>query len=141
MTLKCKKTGRDMDMGYIGFDRLRTKVADLMGSDVGVHYRELNKIDNLPIEERRKAIPEYNKKMQQLIESKALDEKVAEFLYQADDEGKVNHKVCKRILKVIGNYDDDIIYGYGGRENPGKFKDFKAILQDCVKNKCPMVWL
>lgn len=65
MTLKCKKTGRDMDMGYIGFDRLRTKVADLMGSDVGVHYRELNKIDNLPIEERRKAIPEYNKKIQQ----------------------------------------------------------------------------
>ena len=139
--LECKKTRREMYMSYIGFDRLRTTVAYLMGPDVGAHYSKLNKIYDLPLEERRKAIPEYDKKTEQLIESKALDEKIAAFLYQADTDGKISYKVCKRILKVIGDYDDGAIYGYAALPHPGKFKEFKVILQDCVKNKCKMVWM
>ena len=50
------------------------------------------------------------------------------------------NKYVRAIGKVIGDYDDSIIYGYAGRNNPAKFKDFKEILQDCVDNKCFMVW-
>lgn len=48
---------------------------------------------------------------------------------------------CKEILKVIGDYDDNICYGYAGRSDCAMFRDFKAILQDCVDNKCDMVWM
>ena len=33
VTIKCKKTGREMDVGYFGFFKLRTKVAELVGSE------------------------------------------------------------------------------------------------------------
>lgn len=30
--------------------------------------------------------------------------------------------------------------GYIGRPDCAKFRDFKAILQDCADNKCDMIW-
>ena len=44
------------------------------------------------------------------------------------------------MLKVIGNYDDNICYGYAGREDCAMFRDFKKILEDCAEHKCSMVW-
>lgn len=44
VTIKCKKTGREMDVGYFGFFKLRTKVAELVGSEVGEHYKKLDDI-------------------------------------------------------------------------------------------------
>ena len=40
VTIKCKKTGREMNVGYFGFFKLRTKVAELVGSEVGEHYKQ-----------------------------------------------------------------------------------------------------
>lgn len=42
VTIKCKKTGREMDVGYFGFFKLRAKVAELVGSEVGEHYKKLD---------------------------------------------------------------------------------------------------
>lgn len=39
VTIKCKKTGRDIDLGYSGFMRLRNKVAELMGGPFCSHYK------------------------------------------------------------------------------------------------------
>lgn len=47
---------------------------------------------------------------------------------------------CKELLKIIGDYDDNVLYGYIGRPDCAKFRDFKAILQDCADNKCDMIW-
>lgn len=41
VTIKCKKTRREMDVGYFGFFKLRAKVAELVGSEVGEHYKNL----------------------------------------------------------------------------------------------------
>lgn len=38
------------------------------------------------------------------------------------------------------DYDDNVLYGYIGRPDCAKFRDFKAILQDCADNKCDMIW-
>lgn len=46
---------------------------------------------------------------------------------------------CRKLLKIIGDYDDELAYGYAARPNSG-FKDFKRILEDCVKRKCSMRW-
>ena len=41
VTIKCKKTGRGIDLGYSGFMRLRNKVAELMGGPFCSHYKKL----------------------------------------------------------------------------------------------------
>lgn len=140
LTIKCKKTGREMDVSYSGFSRLRKKVAELVSPEVGKHYQTLDKIFRMDSSEKENAFKLYDDETERLVESEALPIKIADFLYQSDCDGKIRYGACKEILKVIVDYDDSIIYGYAGRENPAKFKDFKEILQDCVDNKCFMVW-
>lgn len=140
LTIKCKKTGREMDVSYSGFNRLRGKIADLVSPKVGKHYRLLDVISSMTSPAKEHALKSYDDATEKLIESKELSIKIAGFLYQSDCEGKIRYGACKEILKVIGDYNNGIIYGYAGRENPAKFKDFKEILQDCVDNKCFMVW-
>jgi len=141
LTIKCKKTGREMDVSYFGFNRLRTKVAELVSPEVGKHYQMLNGIFNMTSPAKEHALKSYDDETERLVESKVLPIKIADFLYQSDCDGKIRYGACKEILKVIGDYDDKTIYGYAGRENPAKFRDFKEILQDCVDNKCFMTWL
>ena len=40
VTIKCKKTGREIDLGCGGFMQLRRKVAQLMGEPFYNHYDE-----------------------------------------------------------------------------------------------------
>ena len=103
-------------------------------------FEKLDDIFDMPSPEKEYALESYNDETERLVESKELPIKIADFLYQSDCDGKIRYGTCKEILKVIGNYDDSIIYGYAGREKPAKFKDFKEILQDCVDNKCFMIW-
>ncbi len=140
LTIKCKKTGREMDVSYSGFFRLRKKVAELVSQEVGKHYQELDEIFRITSSEKESALKSYDDETERMIERKELPIKIADFLYQSDCDGKIRYGACKEILKVIGDYDDSIIYGYAGRKNPAKFKDFKEILQDCVDNKCFMIW-
>lgn len=44
VTLACEYTKRSMDLGYIGFNRLRNKIAELAGEPFLSHYA---KLDNL----------------------------------------------------------------------------------------------
>lgn len=53
VTIKCKKNGREMDVGYFGFFKLRAKVAELVGSEVGEHYKKLDDILDIPSPEKR----------------------------------------------------------------------------------------
>ena len=48
VTLVCEYTKRSMDLGYIGFNRLRRKIAELAGEPFLSHYAKLdNQLDNL----------------------------------------------------------------------------------------------
>ena len=41
VTIRCKKTGKSIDMGAGGFMRLRNKVAELAGGPFAEHYLSL----------------------------------------------------------------------------------------------------
>ena len=142
VTIRCKKTGKSIDLGYSGFDRLRIKVARLYSDAFGEHYAKISEpsIMFMTGKSRQEYFDIYNKKTQAMIDSKLLDIKIADFCYQADCEGNILYGACKNILKAIGDYDDDIPYGYCGRPDCAKFKDFKAILEDCVMTKSKMEW-
>jgi hypothetical protein len=140
VTIKCKKTGREMDVGYFGFHKLRAKIAELVSPKVGKHYQMYDGIFSMTSPAKEHALKSYNDETERLIERKELSIKIADFLYQSDCGEKIRYGACKEILRVVGDYDNRVIYGYAGRENPARFKDFKEILKDCVDNKCFMVW-
>lgn len=164
LTISCQKTHRSIDISLNGFWRLRVKIADLAG--VGEHYRQIEKIfrqcsieaENqtksiedehdrilrsfrIRKEAERRAFEEYEQKTKQMIQDKSLNEKVAQFLWAKHYSGvSLPCEVAKEILAVVKDYDDDTIYGYSDSPKPARFKDFKAILQDCVDTKSQLIW-
>ena len=139
ITIFCKKTGRSIDLGYGGFAVLRERVAKLAGEPFGSHYEGLRRAPILG-EARKTFFEAFDRRTVELIEKKQVSIKVASFCLQPDAGGRIGYGGCKELLKVIGDYDDNILYGYAGRKDCAMFKDFKAILTDCAETKCDMVW-
>lgn len=54
------------------------------------------------------------KKTEQLIREKKVSIKIVDFCLQSDIEGSIHYGACKEILKAIGDYDDNVCYGYAG---------------------------
>ena len=142
ITIRCKKTYDSIDMGSGGFMRLRNKVAELIGEPFAYHYKMFSdpKVMFLDGDDREAFFDEYDAKTQELIADGHCNIKVADFLYQSDIEGRIRYGACKQLLKTIGSYDDDILYGYVGRKDCARFSDFKQLLQECVENKCDLTW-
>ena len=66
------------------------------------------------------------------------------FLEQSDCEGKLTPKQCKDLLKDIKDMEDKgKYYGYLGRgaENCLTITKFKALLKECIDNKCKLKWI
>ena len=139
ISIWCKKTHRSIDMGYGGFLRLRNKVADLVGDPWASHYHTL---DCAPCigEGGRQFFENFDAETKRLLDDKKVSIKIVDFCLQPDYEGSIRYGACKQILAAIGDYDDNILYGYCGRPDCARFRDFVAILRDCVENKCDMVW-
>lgn len=129
--------GHSIDMGYFGFNNLRTKIAELAG--IGDHYKKLVKVE-IHSYSNPNAYKNYDRETERLINDGALNWRVANFLYASDCDASLKWVVAKELLKVIGDYDDNIVYGYAGRPDRAMFKDFKQILEDCVKNRTNLRW-
>lgn len=139
----CKKTGSSIDMGYGGFASLRARVAILVGEPFASHELQLSKSEVMFMfdQEKKDAFyKKFNARTEQMISEGKVSIKIVDFLHQSDCGGKIRYGACKEILKVIGDYDDNIAYGYCGRKDCAMFADFKALLQECVDNKCMLVW-
>lgn len=142
VTIQCERTGNSIDLGYGGSAFLREKIAMLAGKEFGEHYSGLSnsKAMLLDGEARKKFYKDHDAKTEEMIKSGRLSIKIADFCYQPDCSGSIHYGACKTILKAIGDYDDDIAYGYCGRPDCAKFRDFKLLLQECVKCKSDLVW-
>ena len=146
VTICCQKTGSSIDMGYIGFGLLRDKVAELAGEPFASHIAKLKQPPYhlsrfmMSEEERRKLFDEYDAETQRMIEEKKVSIKLVDFCMQPDAGGEIHYDACKELLDVIGDYDDDIAYGYAARRDCAKFADFKELLRECVEHKCMLEW-
>lgn len=140
MGVTISSKNHSIDMGYFGFNSLRTKVAELTAPDICEHYKGLTLAPMLG-EARKSYFDAYNKKTNELNEK--YDGKylyVLHFLYASDCGAEMPPDVCEKIYEVIKDYDDDILYGYSGRPDCAKFKDFKEIVKNCIDNNCSMEW-
>lgn len=138
VTIESKR--KSIDLGYSGFRKLRSKVAQLSGDDIFKHYEHLNDAPYLS-EERKQFFKEYNKQIE-VIAEKHNDElnNILDFLYESDCDGEMDVEHCESIYEIIKDYDDNILYGYCGRPDCAKFKDFKDIVKECIDTKTPMTW-
>lgn len=130
-----------IDLGYSGFNNLRTKVAELTAPDIHEHYKKLAEGMFLIGTTKEKFFKDYNAEIQRLSE-KYNEEKdnILDFLYASDCDGEMDVEHCKSIYDVIKDYDDDIRYGYCGRPDCAMFRDFKALVKDCIDTNTPMNW-
>jgi hypothetical protein len=132
---------RDIAMGYFGFQRLRRTVADLCPKEITDHYSYL--LDNMCYIVAHKEVSDwYDEGIARLYEmfGKRYG-KVLDFLYASDCDAEMTYGTAKQLLSVIGDYDDDVIYGYAGwGKDAARFRDFKELLQDAAGTKTKWGW-
>lgn len=141
MGVTISSSNHSIDLGCGGFNQLRTTVAKLTEPDIYEHYMALNKGFNLYGEERKNFFENYDKKIEELnekYENKYLD--VLQFLYASDSEGVMDPHHCQSIYDVIKDYDDNVLYGYIGRPDCARFRDFKEIVKECIDTETDMEW-
>lgn len=129
-------------LGYFGFQRLRSKVAELLDEEFGNRYKDIPDVQRQAYQSdnSEKVWEAYNNQLNEIIDRKHLNDNVLDFLFQADCNGKLSYKACRSLYSIIKDYDDDVIYGYSGQKNPVKFADFKAIVEDCCKHRRQLIW-
>lgn len=142
MGVTIRSKNKSIDLGYIGFNRLRNKISELINVEIAEHYKNCEE-GSLIFNEKKKEefFIEYDKETKRL--NKKYDYKynyVLHFLYACDCEATIEVDVCKELYKIIKDYDDDICYGYSGRKDCTMFKDFKDLVKDCIDNNIEMEW-
>lgn len=141
VTIACKK-GPDrhaIDMGAGGFLRLRRKVSDLVGEPWASHYRKLTD-GSFSDTHSAEWLDAFDKETEELIRRKKIRVRTVDFLMQSDVAGAIRWGACRQLLDTIGDYDDDVLYGYWGRPDCARFRDFRRLLELCVERRCDLVW-
>lgn len=135
ITISSKK--HSCDMGYMGFDRFRNSVAQMINDDFSNHYSLLStpEVMFLTGETRKYFFKKYNAETEEYIEQNIITVEVANFLYQSDCNGKVDRKQAKQIYELIKGCDDNIIFGYSSRKDCAKMSDLKNIFSEGTKVK------
>ena len=128
------------DLGFGGFSKFRQKVACLCGEKFSEHYQKLNSTIFLIGKERKDFFKKYDAETEALIKESIITAEIANFCYQSDCGGSISQNQAKQIYEVVKNYDDDLSYGYSGREDGTVFSDLKNIFEDCVKNGGEVKW-
>ena len=128
---------REISIGYIGFMKFRIAIAKLCPAEIRDHYMYL--IDNNFLwHSDEEIVEEYDKKTEEIYEKyKKKYGKVINFLYACDCGAKFSYGTCGQLLDVIGDYDDDIVYG---QQYNVTFKDLKNLLVDCYEHKKQLRW-
>lgn len=122
-----------MDMGYITFFNLRKTIAYLYSPAFGDAYVDF--VHNDISED------EMNSIIGNLFRENVFNEEdntALDFLFKSDCEGKISYRDCRRLLKVIGEYTDNYMYGYV--QSNHTFDYFKDMLKDCVLKRRNLYW-
>ena len=127
------------DLGAGGFFRLRKTIAMLCPDEIRDHYMRL--ADGY-YDLMHDGFEEYDKETEQIYQKyrKAYG-KVIDFLYAPDTGARLSYGTAGQLLKLIGDYDNDVIYGYAGwGDRAMRFHHFKEILQDAYATKTRWGW-
>ena len=142
MGISIYSKNKSIDLGCSGFQRLRRTISERCPKDIMEHYALL--LDDLYyLTYHPKDAEQYDARTEKLYEKyKGTPyRKIINFLYAPDTDAKFGYGTAKSLLKVIGNYDDEIVYGYAGwGKDAARFKNFKELLNDAYETKRDWGW-
>ena len=130
-----------IDMGAGGYLRLRQTVSKLLNcKEFSDAYAELALPPFKKCQERGflsldDYYEDHDNRVVAICEANKLDPEIVNWLYSSDCGCSVTPKTCRHLWKLIEDYDDNVIYGYCGRPNAARFKDFKQIVEECAKER------
>ena len=138
VTISCHKYS--IDMGAGGYNRLRETVSTLLHcEEFAKIYAELSRAHQecyaRGFANMHDYYEDHDNRVLAICEANQLDEEVVNWLYSSDCSYSATPKQCRHIWEVIKDYDDDYVYGYCGRPDAARFKDFKQIVLECAKER------
>ena len=141
MGVNLSSKNNSIDIGYFGFARLRDTIANLCPKEITDYFLYFrNNWRNILADED--ALDKYNAGILRLHD-KYGDKygEVLDFLYMSDCDGEMTCDSAKQLLEVIGDYDNDEIYGYIAHgEHAVRLRHFKELLHDAVDTKTNWKW-
>ena len=129
------------DLGSGGFYRLRKTIAERCPDDIREHYMLL--ADHyFALQSIDPGLKNYDSKTERIYQKNRVKYgKVIDFLWASDLECKLTYGTAGQLLHIIGDYDDNIIYGYAGwGDKAMRFHHFKEILTDAYQSKSKWGW-
>ena len=130
---------KSIDLGMGGYHNLCNTIAKCLDREFYERYADLMnyyKYREKGFKTQQEFFDDHDKKILEICERKKLDEEVVNFLYRGDcSYESASVKTCRHIWKFIKDYDDKILYGYAGRPDCARFKDFKEIVKTCIDDR------
>lgn len=143
MGVTISNQNHSIDLGMGGYHNLCNTIAKCLDEEFYNVYIQLlsgyYKYSDYGFKSQKEFFDDHDKKVIEICNRKQLDEEVVNFLYRPDCSNEsVKPKTCRHIWKYIKDYDDNILYGYCGRPDCARFKDFKKIVEECAKKRWVM---
>ena len=124
--LTSRKSDYSFDMGYGGFNNLRTNIARAFDEELGIAYSDTHMAIMHP--------KEYDERINSIL----ADE---QFLFATYCEGKCSYKNCGKIYKLIKDIDfGGKIFTYAIRSDGKDYEKFKLFLKECYQKRRTMIW-
>lgn len=138
ITIYANNGSRSFDGGAGGFMSLRTNIAKAWDKEFGEHYETLRRCYSEDDYQR------FNEKTNQILLNerfKQEDEDIVDFLFQSDIEGKISHKTCKKIYKIIKDIDfHGKIFTYAAYSDGKDYEYLKSFLLECYSHHRMLRW-
>lgn len=130
---------KSIDLGMGGYHNLCNTIAKCLDREFYERYADLMnyyKYRERGFKTQQEFFDDHDEKILEICNRKKLDEDVVNFLYRGDcSYESASVKTCRHIWKFIKDYDDKILYGYAGRPDCARFKDFKEIVKTCIDDR------
>lgn len=134
--LTSRKSNYSFDMGYIGFNNLRTNIAKAWDKEFGEAYGNTKQLFFEP--------EEYTKRLNSILADERFkdeDADILDFLMASDCNGKCGYKTCKKLYNLIKDVDfGKKIFTYAAYSDGKDYEHLKLFLKECYQKRRMMIW-
>lgn len=134
--LTSRKSSYSFDMGYIGFNNLRTNICIAFDNELGEVYADTLLALTHP--------EEYTKRINEILSDERFkneDQDIVDFLFSSDCDGKCGYKTCKKIYDLIKDIDfGNKIFTYAAQSDGKDYEYLKLFLKECYQKRRIMIW-
>ncbi len=134
--LTSRKSSYSFEMGYGGFNNLRTNICKVFDKELGEVYADTLFALNDP--------QNYTKRVNEILKDERFkdeDKDILDFLFASDCGGKCSYKTAKKIYDLIKDIDfGGKIFTYAAKTDGKDYENFKEFLKECYQKHRTIIW-